>query len=96
MAHIALNNGAAPMTTIAETFKSGQRVITTDYVDNFPVILCPAGETGSVDEVIQEGENLRIMVKMDRYFADLDEWDNCLEVYVYAGDEAPLSLAGDR
>jgi hypothetical protein len=78
------------MTLAIQTFSIGQRVRTTEIVDNFPTIVVERGETGTVMSADQEGFDARYMVRMDRVFPALAEWDNCLEVYVYAGDDVPL------
>jgi len=68
-------------------FTVGQRVITTDFVDNFPTVLCNAGETGTVEEITDE----RIMVRMDRHFPELNEWTNSLEIWLWDDVEVPLA-----
>ena len=70
-----------------QSFSVGQRVITTDYVDNYPTVLANAGETGTVEEVSDE----HIMVRMDRHFPELTEWSNCLEVWVWDRNDIPLA-----
>jgi len=70
-----------------QSFQVGQRVVTTDFVDNFPTVLCKPGETGTVEEVSDE----HIMVRMDRFFPELAEWSNCLEVWVWEAPYVPLA-----
>ena len=61
-------------------FVIGQRVTLIADADRFPFGIIPAGETGEVIE-IQECAGIvdLIVVKLDRHFDWLAEWDNCLQ-----------------
>lgn len=61
----------------AKTFPVGTRVRLIQAIDHFPTVCVNAGETGTVDHYTDE---TLMMVKMDRHFPALDEWNNCLEI----------------
>lgn len=61
-------------------FAVGERVTIVREIDNYPVGKFPAGEYGEVTEAHAD----HIMIKMDRNFPELAEWQNCLQVYEHA------------
>lgn len=60
--------------------KIGTRVRLTLDIENYPFILAKAGLTGTLVE--KNNDDGFWLVKLDKYFEDLDEWDNCLQVGV--------------
>lgn len=72
----------------------GARVKLRDDFENYPIVTVPAGTTGTVTELLDEGT----MVKLDKHNPDLDEWDNCLMVWMHPTDngDRKLSLIKDE
>ena len=59
-------------------FKTGQKIRFKDDVDMFPDYFKVKGKTGIVDEISKnpDGTTEHVVVKVDEYIPDLDEWDN--------------------
>ena len=72
-----------------QDFKAGMRVRLVEAVENFPTILAPAGEEGTVTDT--DGEF--VYVRLDRHFPELDEWDNVLQVDLAFFDDALTAIA---
>ena len=59
----------------------GKRARVKEEVENYPVILVAAGAVGTVTRVDDEC----LWIKLDDYHAELDEWDNELQVWNWTG-----------
>ena len=70
---------------------NGLRVKIVRNVDIYPTGVFRAGLTGTVTDV-DDGCEIYCMVKMDRHFPELDEWDNALQV---ANNNAGICVAED-
>lgn len=55
----------------------GDRVRLNREVDLYPTILCPAGEVGTITSTDDEA----IWVLLDKHFAELNEWENEIQIY---------------
>lgn len=62
---------------IVTRFPVGTRVVLTRDVDIYPTIYVHAGETGTVASHDHE----RTMILLDKHHAELDEWNNELEIW---------------
>jgi hypothetical protein len=74
-------------------FPVGTRVELARDVDHYPNIYVKAGERGTVDYVSPrtnpETADVYLMVRMDRTFPELAEWNNRLEIWVYESAVTP-------
>jgi hypothetical protein len=61
----------------------GTRVRIVKDVDVFPTIFLKAGETGTLAEIGSEGQ---YYVKLDLPHSELNEWDNCIELWDWSKD----------
>jgi hypothetical protein len=53
-------------------------VVTTKAIDRYPFHGIPAGERGLIIDVDEETGSL--LIEMERYFASLRPWRNCLHI----------------
>jgi hypothetical protein len=67
----------------------GMRVILTEDVDNWPTVLVSKGATG----VVASADDERVMVTLDEYRRELDEWENQLEIFFHDRYDDGLPLA---
>lgn len=58
----------------------GARVRLTREVDIYPIDIFPAGLLGTVADVSRDRQVVA-MVRLDRHYDGLDEWQNALQVY---------------
>jgi hypothetical protein len=57
---------------MTEDIKVGDRVRLRLPAERGMEFIIPAGETGTVDRISEDG----LAVRMDKHFDELDEWDN--------------------
>ena len=69
--------------------KVGDRVRLTRPINNIPTVFCPAGETGTISDF----DDVIIYVRMDRYFPELDAWQNRLEIVRWNEDALEIAPA---
>lgn len=62
-----------------EDLKVDDRVITTDVVENYPVINLEPGQLGIIAS-IGDGKDF-VFVKLDNYHAELDAWNNEVQIW---------------
>jgi hypothetical protein len=68
---------------MTEIWKVGERVRLAIDIAPYPLGAFPRGATGTIVEVTpdaREGDPVAL-VRLDEHFEDLDDWENCLQVF---------------
>lgn len=66
--------------------QEGTRVRVVKPIDNYPVVLVPVGDEGTLTRIDEEG---CWWVKLDNHYPNLDEWDNEVAIWDWSEQDGP-------